>query len=466
MLMVGWTVSVTIPAVSIPCRAARAEQSPIEQLEVLGFDLNADGFARAVARKQRRLIDLFLRAKADPNIGDAAGRTPLLHAIAAGESNLVGLLLAAGADAGKCDANGVTPLMLAAQQGRIELLDTLLKKGVDLNATDHTGRAAIHYAIAAQQLTTVEKLLPQNPRLDGKACDGMDAFALAVDTRNWAYMQPILERFAPREWDFYGRSALQQAVSAGDVNRVRLVMSKHIGAPTPEDCNEPLLAYAVVANDLKLTRLLLDAGADPNTVCKAPAEPKFLEYVSAGFMKHYLTEEQGMNVLMIAAGIGNVDIVKLLLERGADRARPTDSKYKLVPLYFASWGEHAQCIQALISNAPSPEQVRIEVNLAIQKATLYRDGAPVFDTEISTGRKGFSTPTGQFVITDKKTTHMSSIYKVKMPFFMRLSCRDFGMHEGYVPDYPASHGCIRLPSDAARKLFKEVPIGTLVTITN
>jgi lipoprotein-anchoring transpeptidase ErfK/SrfK len=69
-------------------------------------------------------------------------------------------------------------------------------------------------------------------------------------------------------------------------------------------------------------------------------------------------------------------------------------------------------------------------------------------------------------VTDKKTFHMSSIYKVKMPFFMRLSCRDFGMHEGYVPDYPASHGCIRLPSEAARKFFKEVPIGTLVTITN
>jgi lipoprotein-anchoring transpeptidase ErfK/SrfK len=164
--------------------------------------------------------------------------------------------------------------------------------------------------------------------------------------------------------------------------------------------------------------------------------------------------------------MGNEEIVKLLLEHGAERARATQSKYKLVPLYFAAWGEHASCIQALISNAPSPDQVRIEVNLAAQKATLYRDGSPVYNTDISSGRKGYSTPTGQFVVTDKKTSHMSSIYKVKMPFFMRLSCRDFGMHEGQVPNYPASHGCIRLPGDAARRLFKEVPIGTLVTITN
>jgi ankyrin repeat protein len=447
------------------CHGA-TEQSPLEQLEVLGLDLKADGFARAVARKQRRLVDLLLRAKADPNIGDITGRTPLLHAVAAGESSLVNLLLAAGADPARADRNGVTPVMLSAAQGRTEWIETMLKKGADLNATDQSGRAAIHYAIAAKQRATFEKLLLRAPRIEGGGGDGKDAFALAVETRDWAYMQPILERLAPREWDFHGRSALQQAVNASDLERVRLVLTKHIGTPTPEDCRDPLLAYAVVANDTKLVRLLLDAGADPNTVCHAPAEPKLLEYVSTKFLRHYLTDEEGMTVLMIAAGMGNSEIVKLLLDKGAERGRATQSKHKLVALYFASWGEHADCIQALISNAPSPEQVRIEVNLAIQRATLYRDGAPVYSTEISSGRKGYSTPSGQFVVTDKKSYHVSSIYKVKMPFFMRLSCRDFGMHEGHVPDYPASHGCIRLPGDAARKLFKEVPIGTLVTITN
>jgi lipoprotein-anchoring transpeptidase ErfK/SrfK len=51
-----------------------------------------------------------------------------------------------------------------------------------------------------------------------------------------------------------------------------------------------------------------------------------------------------------------------------------------------------------------------------------------------------------------------------MPYFMRLSCLDFGMHEGVVPNYPASHGCIRLPGDAARRLFAEIPVGTLVSV--
>ena len=108
--------------------------------------------------------------------------------------------------------------------------------------------------------------------------------------------------------------------------------------------------------------------------------------------------------------------------------------------------------------------LRLDVGVPTLRATLYRDGAAVFNTGISSGRPGFATAKGKFVVTDKKTHHFSTIYKVEMPYFMRLSCRDFGMHEGVVPGYPASHGCIRLPGDAARRLFKEVPLGTLVTI--
>lgn len=51
-----------------------------------------------------------------------------------------------------------------------------------------------------------------------------------------------------------------------------------------------------------------------------------------------------------------------------------------------------------------------------------------------------------------------------MPYFQRLSCSDFGFHYGYVPNYPASHGCIRLPMDSAKKLFAMTEVGDRVTI--
>ena len=51
-----------------------------------------------------------------------------------------------------------------------------------------------------------------------------------------------------------------------------------------------------------------------------------------------------------------------------------------------------------------------------------------------------------------------------MPYFMRLSCQDFGLHKGRDTGRPASLGCVRLPGKVARRLFSEVPIGTWVSI--
>jgi lipoprotein-anchoring transpeptidase ErfK/SrfK len=53
-----------------------------------------------------------------------------------------------------------------------------------------------------------------------------------------------------------------------------------------------------------------------------------------------------------------------------------------------------------------------------------------------------------------------------MPYFMRLSCRDFGLHAGVLPSYPASHGCIRLPEAKAAAFFAKVDVATLVEIVD
>src|SRR5439155_24281224 len=105
-----------------------------------------------------------------------------------------------------------------------------------------------------------------------------------------------------------------------------------------------------------------------------------------------------------------------------------------------------------------------ESALALQQIALPKNRVPVYHTPCSTGRPGYSTTRGDFVITNKERNHRSTIYHVDMPYFIRFSCLDFGMHAGYVPDHPASHGCIRLPEEAARKFFSELPVGTLVTV--
>jgi hypothetical protein len=256
-----------------------------------------------------------------------------------------------------------------------------------------------------------------------------------------------------------------EALQTRDLPHVRQLLSKHTGAPTPEGRAQPLLAYTVLENRFDEFKLLLEAGADPNTPLQSPVEKVFSDAVrSSSYLRHYLEEERGMTTLMLAAGLSRPEYVRTLIEKGARRGVGT-SKYGLVALSFASVNENTDIMQMLIGDCPKPDQLRIAISIASQQATVYRDGVPMLTTSVSTGRPGFRTATGRFVITDKHVEHHSTIYhNASMPYFMRLNCRDFGMHEGVVPGYPASHGCIRLPGDVARRLFKEIPIGTLVTI--
>ena len=206
-------------------------------------------------------------------------------------------------------------------------------------------------------------------------------------------------------------------------------------------------------------------GADPNTVLDQPSDTAFREWVGNSFMRSYLDSTPGLNVLMLAAGLKQADTVKLLLDYGANRHACSRGKSSLIALYFAAWADSPETIQVLLGAAPSKEDVFIEVSLDEQRARYYRNGQLILSSEISTGRDGFATRPGEYVITDKDLTHHSTLYhNASMPYFMRLSCQAFGLHEGYVTGRPASHGCIRLPGEVARRLFKEAPVGTWVSI--
>jgi hypothetical protein len=107
----------------------------------------------------------------------------------------------------------------------------------------------------------------------------------------------------------------------------------------------------------------------------------------------------------------------------------------------------------------------IIINLASQQLYLYHDSTVVFVTKLSTGRKHLPTPRGHYQITEKDVSHTSTIYHVSMPYFMRLDGEAFGIHYGYNPGYPASHGCIRVGSmQEAKMLFRMTPNGTSVII--
>lgn len=135
---------------------------------------------------------------------------------------------------------------------------------------------------------------------------------------------------------------------------------------------------------------------------------------------------------------------------------------------------------------------RIEIALGEQKLRYYKGDQLVGESPVSTGREGFQTVVGRFAICEKDLDHESSMFgdyvdaegKVvqddvdartdprpagtrfdgaDMRWFMRITGAT-GMHAGYLPGFPASHGCIRLPAEMAEIFFRETPMGTPVEI--
>ncbi|HEX4665940.1 MAG TPA: L,D-transpeptidase [Chthoniobacterales bacterium] len=148
------------------------------------------------------------------------------------------------------------------------------------------------------------------------------------------------------------------------------------------------------------------------------------------------------------------------------------------------------CLTAAGAFAGTPA-ASIEIDLQDQKAYLIRDGRAVLSTPISSGRYGHLTETGSFQVIEKERNHYSTLYgriedahgntivpdadsdmpvpsgarfvPAPMPYFVRFNSAT-GLHAGYLPGYPASHGCVRLPEQKAIAIFNAVDVGTPVTV--
>ena len=140
------------------------------------------------------------------------------------------------------------------------------------------------------------------------------------------------------------------------------------------------------------------------------------------------------------------------------------------------------------------KNTRVEIILSLQRARIYNDDEIALDYPIASGRKTFPTPPGRYRIIEKVQREKQSnlygtiydsegnIYKndaditedevpeggefkgAAMPYWMRLTWKGLGMHQGKVPRYPTSHGCVRIPSKVASAVYTTLSLGTPVSI--
>ena len=190
--------------------------------------------------------------------------------------------------------------------------------------------------------------------------------------------------------------------------------------------------------------------------------------------------------------------------REAELAAAADSASRSSGSFFAVFGStssqykskgHDVYVNRLGLSSLAPSNAKIEIDLSDQKARVYKAlGSKkqlVIETQVSTGKSGYSTPTGTYRIQEKRREKRSTLYGswvnssgsivrssgeawnrpaggarfigAEMPYWMRVN-GSIGMHVGDVPNFPASHGCIRVPVSVQPLIFSKVGLGTEVKI--
>jgi len=143
----------------------------------------------------------------------------------------------------------------------------------------------------------------------------------------------------------------------------------------------------------------------------------------------------------------------------------------------------------------TPDNSHVVVSISKQRAYLMLGDEIAIDSPISSGKRARPTPTGSFHVLEKDKDHRSTVYGdfvdssgrvvrrgissridsapsgthfvgAAMTWFMRLTDDGVGMHVGFLPGYAASHGCIRMPSQAAEMFYARVKVGTPVLVAD
>jgi L,D-transpeptidase catalytic domain len=150
---------------------------------------------------------------------------------------------------------------------------------------------------------------------------------------------------------------------------------------------------------------------------------------------------------------------------------------------------------ALVVIGAAPEvraqHTSVIINLTEQTAYLLENGRVALVSPIASGKEGWGTPAGRFHIIKKDLNHVSGDFGLVVDSYGRIVNPDatpgsrvppgchympapmpdymqfgpfLGMHGGFLPGYPASHGCVRMPHDLAAEFFARVEVGTPVEV--
>ena len=291
----------------------------------------ATALAWAAHLGEDTMADALIAAGADVNAGDEYGETPITLAAANGDGGLVERLLAAGASAHCARWNGESALMIAAGAGSATAVKALVHAGSDVNAAEpRRGQTALMWAAAEGHADVVAALIAAGVNVAAVSKGGFNALTFAVEKGDVASVKALVAAGADPNFRLpSGNSALLMAIGYRHSAVAAALIDGGADVRATDHDENSALHVAARVGDAALTKRLLAAGVNPNAVNAKMA-------VATGGAARFFRGVVGGTVtpLMIAAQNNHLDVMRLLVEGGANPALQADNGTTLV--MFAS----------------------------------------------------------------------------------------------------------------------------------
>lgn len=245
----------------------------------------------------RRLV----RAEANPNTSNAYGSSPLGEAAAKGDLAMIELLLDAGADVESANPEGQTALMAVSRTGNVDAARLLLEKGADINAQEGWGgQTALHWAAARKHPEMVSFLLANGAKVDARGID-----------RNWE--RRVTSEPRMKDMQTGGLTPLLYAVRENCLDCVVALLDAgaDINKPDPDNVSPLILALVNMRYDIAVT--LIERGADINQWDYFGRTPLY-----AAADTHLVPGRSNRGDLPAVENHSALDVARMLLERGAN----------------------------------------------------------------------------------------------------------------------------------------------------
>lgn len=270
----------------------------------------------AIRRGDAAAVKALVMRGADVNAPTRYGVTPLELAALTAETPILGTLLDAGAKPNTSSPGGETPLMTAARVGRIDAVTLLLAHGAAVDAkTTPRGQTALIWAVTENHPEVVKLLVAHGADVNVHTAVSMPKGEYAPAQAGFAAGPGLLrQRALPTPEG--GMTPLLFAVRDGNRDMMRLLLELGAAVQQTSGNHTSPLVIALLNGQVGLATELLARGANPNAAD---------DYKRAALFAAVELRNPNRGTLLFGDGADPLDLIKVLLDKGADPNRQTDT---------------------------------------------------------------------------------------------------------------------------------------------